>query len=134
MSGAAHEKRLKLLDVELAIWRIPPGAIIPQSILQPKSPLPFLSITRLPTELSIIAPASLAPLEGAERGWRALVMPGPLDFSMVGVLENALAPLAAADIPVMAISTYETDCILVRQHDLERATAALTGAGYEFVE
>lgn len=124
-----------MLDVELAVWRVAPGAAIPRSILEPERPLPFLSVTRLPTEISIIAPSALAPPTGAvERGWRALVMVGPLDFSLVGILKGALDPLAGEGLSIMALSTYETDCILVRQDDLDRAADALAGAGYQFVE
>ena len=131
----APGKQLRLLDVELAVWRVAPGASIPRSILEPERPLPFLSVTRLPTELSIIAPSALAPpTSGVERGWRALVMVGPLDFSLIGVLKEALDPLASEGLSVMALSTFETDCILVRQDDLDRAADALTRAGYQFVD
>lgn len=92
----------------------------------------FVSITRTAEELSVVCHDADVP-QGVrcERGWRCLKLAGPLDFSLVGVLHSLLAPLAAANVSVFAVSTYDTDYILVREGDLHRARAALHAAGVE---
>ena len=65
-----------------------------------------------------------------ERGWVALQLEGPFPFSMTGVLASFLQPLAEAKIPIFAISTFDTDYVLVKREDLERAQKALATAGH----
>lgn len=88
------------------------------------------SLTRTPRELSLVCPEDDLPpsVERAERGWRALELAGPIPFDETGVLAGLAAPLAAAGIPVFALSTYDTDLLLVRERDLERALTALAAA------
>lgn len=66
-----------------------------------------------------------------ERGWQALRVAGTLDFSLTGVLAGLSATLAQADIPIFAVSTYDTDYILVKVGKLQAAVSALYAAGYE---
>ena len=66
-----------------------------------------------------------------EKGWRALMIEGPLDFSLVGVLAPVLQVLARAKIPVFTMSTYDTDFILVKNEQLDNAINALTRAGIQ---
>ncbi|MCC6349442.1 MAG: ACT domain-containing protein [Candidatus Eisenbacteria bacterium] len=91
------------------------------------------SLTRTPRELSLVCPEDDLPpaIERAERGWRAFEVAGPIPFEETGVLAGLAAPLAAAGIPVFALSTHDTDLLFVRERDLERATAALAAAGHE---
>ena len=92
----------------------------------------FSSITRTPEELSIICEAARVPVEvKAEKGYCALQVVGPLDFEAVGIMESFLAPLAKARIPIFAVSTYDTDWILVHEKHLERAVSALAEAGHQ---
>jgi hypothetical protein len=88
----------------------------------------LLSVTRTDRELSIVAPEEAVPAAAprVERGWVALRVVGTLDFSMVGVLASLTGALAAAGICVMAISTYETDYLLLRGDDAARAVEALS--------
>jgi hypothetical protein len=65
-----------------------------------------------------------------ELGWVALRLEGPFPFSMTGVLASFLDPLAEAMIPIFAISTFDTDYVLVKREDLERAKKALAAAGH----
>jgi hypothetical protein len=106
--------------------------------LQPDDPWPawlrngaFFSITRTPDELSIVCPVAAVPeTVQAERGWRCLKVEGPLDFTLTGVLSSLLTPLAAAGISVYALSTYDTDYLLLKQDDFERSLEVLAGAGH----
>ena len=70
----------------------------------------------------------------AERGWVALELEGPFPFSMTGVLASFLQPLAQARIPIFAVSTFDTDYVLIKQKDLEHALTALCAAGHEKIE
>ncbi len=106
--------------------------------LDPQDPIPswvdgaLVSITRTPRELSILCAESAVP-EGvrAETGFRALEVLGPLEFSAVGILASLATPLAEAGIPILAVSTFDTDVVLVREGDLEPAIAALGRAGVD---
>ncbi|MDX1620452.1 MAG: ACT domain-containing protein [Nitriliruptorales bacterium] len=90
-----------------------------------------MSVTRTQAELSVVVPEVALP-EGveAERGWRLLKVRGPLEFSLTGVLSSLLQPLADADVPVFAISTYDTDWLLVRGDRLPAALEALRRVGH----
>jgi uncharacterized protein len=89
------------------------------------------SITRSAEELSIVCAQEAVPdAVTAERDWRALKVLGPLDFSLVGILARLTAPLAAAGISLFAISTYDTDYLLVKEERLAEAVAALQQAGF----
>jgi hypothetical protein len=81
-------------------------------------------------ELSIICAESAVP-EGvrAETGFRAMEVVGPLDFSAIGILASLAAPLAEAGISILAVATFDTDVVLVREGDLEAAIAALGRVG-----
>jgi hypothetical protein len=106
--------------------------------LQPDEPWPdwprggaLFSITRTPDELSIVCPESAVPESvQAERGWRCLKVGGPLDFALTGVLSSLTTPLAAAGISVFALSTYDTDYLLLKRDDFDRGLEILAGAGH----
>jgi hypothetical protein len=92
---------------------------------------PFVSITRTARELSIVCPErDVPPGVTSERGWRCLRVAGPLEFSLVGVLAAMVDPLADADIPVFAVSTFDTDYLLTRTADFRRAIETLRAAGH----
>lgn len=86
---------------------------------------------RTPEEISIVCEEGHEP-EGAEvqPGWRAFRVCGTLDFSLTGILASIANPLAHAEISIFAISTFDTDYILVKQTDLENACRALRSAGF----
>lgn len=94
----------------------------------------FFSLTRTDDELSLVVPAECLPdgAEQVEAGWRAAAVVGPLDFSLIGILRGLSSVLADAGISIFAISTYDTDLILVREGDQARAESALVAAGYRF--
>jgi hypothetical protein len=80
--------------------------------------------------LEEIVRQSLPPGTQAETGWRALRVAGSLEFSLVGILASIANPLADAGVSIFALSTYDTDYVLVKQLDLERAIGALRAAGF----
>ena len=69
-----------------------------------------------------------------ERGWRALRLQGPFDFALTGILLSVLEPLAAAGIGIFAVSTFDTDYVLVKDDQLGTAVDALAGAGHRILE
>lgn len=91
----------------------------------------WLSVTRTSTELSIVC-GELAVPEGVKKqgGWRQIELIGPFDFALTGILASVLTPLAAAGVPIFAISTFDTDWILIPGEHLEKAKRALAAAGH----
>ena len=91
----------------------------------------FLTISRTPSELSIVADEDAVPADvDAERGFRALRVEGPLPLELVGIAASFAVPLAASGVPIFSIATYDTDYVLVRETMLPRAIAALRAAGH----
>ena len=93
----------------------------------------LFSVTRTEDELSVVCAQEEAPPSAREVSddWRALKVRGPLDHSAVGVLAGLAGPLADAGVPLFPLATYDTDYVLVRQPDLERALSALAAAGHQ---
>jgi hypothetical protein len=93
------------------------------------------SISRSVDELSVIVLDSLAPRNvRCERDWRAFKISGPLPLNLIGVIAGLSGTLANAGISIFALSTFETDYVLVKRVDLGRAERALRQAGYPFVD
>lgn len=94
-------------------------------------------MVRTRDELSIVCTEDVGTKDrlpdgvSAERGWVALKLEGPFPFSMTGVLASFVQPLAEAQIPIFAISTFDTDYVLIRREHMKRAVAALEAAGHE---
>lgn len=118
---------LTILPDTFAICRLDAGAPVPGWALRGA----LVSVTRTADELSIVCPQDDAP-EGvqASREWRRLRVAGPLDLSLTGVLASLTEPLARAGVSVFAISTFDTDYLLVRETQLDAAVAALSAAGH----
>jgi hypothetical protein len=116
---------LEVLPDRLALCRFAPEAPLPAWVFHAEARL--WCVTRTPQELSVVCGEDDLPpsATGARPGWRALRVRGPLELSMTGVLAALTAPLAAAEVPVFALSTYDTDYLLVPGADLERAIEAL---------
>jgi hypothetical protein len=121
---------LLVLPGELAIVRLPPDAHVPPWAFSPV-PGTMWSMTRTDDELSLVRGAEAVPSDArAERGWRALRIAGTIDFALTGVLASVLGPLGAAAISIFAVSTYDTDYVLVREHALSAAVDVLRAAGH----
>ena len=123
--------RFSILPGSFAVLRLAPDADVPAGLLVP----PFHSLTRTSAELSVVCPEAALP-EGtrAERGWALLALAGPFPFEMVGVLASVLGPLATAGVSIFALSTFDTDYVLVKHERLADAVASLAAAGVERVE
>ena len=126
---------LTLLPDTFAICRLAPDAPIPawaRLDANTTSADSFSSITHTAAELSVVCPQAAVPADTiAERDWRCLRIEGPFDLTTdVGVLAALTAPLAEAGIGIFAVSTYDTDHLLVSAANLDRAVATLTAAGH----
>jgi hypothetical protein len=120
--------RLTTLDELYAIVRLDPDARIPEWVDGGR----FWSVTRSESELSVVCRQDDVPAgASAERGWIALRLAGPLDFTLTGVVASLCMPLAEARIPIFVLSTFETDYLLVREGDLARSIEVLREAGHD---
>jgi hypothetical protein len=120
---------LSLLPERMAICRLGPDASAPRA-----DGNRFLSVTRTQDELSIVCPEADVPEEvQSDLGWRCLKVAGPLDLALTGVLASLVNPLAAAYINIFAISTYDTDYLLVKEENLARSIDILTRSGHKVV-
>jgi hypothetical protein len=121
---------IRVVPGELAVCRLPAGEPVPGWAWRGE----IVSITRTADELSVVCAADALPSGIVHTpGWRALGVVGPLDFGLVGVLASLSTVLAGAGVSIFAVSTHDTDLILVRTHQLEPALAALRDAGYGLV-
>ena len=95
----------------------------------------FQSVTRTSRELSIICDAKEVPEEvQAERGWRCLRVAGTLEFHLTGILASLASPLAEAGISIFALSTFDTDYLLVKEDALEPALQTLEVEGHDIIQ
>jgi hypothetical protein len=93
---------------------------------------PVSSVTRTAEELSIVCPENVAPKElQSEQEWKCLKIHGPLGFEEVGIISGLTKVLAEADISVFVMSTFETDYILVKRMNIEKAAKVLADNGHE---
>ena len=90
----------------------------------------LVSVTRTKDELSIVCPQINVP-KGilCNQGWSCLKVKGPLDLASTGILSSIATTLEKEGMSLFSISTYDTDYILVKEKDLEKAIFALTEAG-----
>jgi hypothetical protein len=118
---------LSLLPGTFAICRLGPEAITPDWA----NAGGFISITRTSDELSIVCAGANVP-EGvkSDRGWRCFKVEGPLDLSLTGVLASLANPLAEARINIFALSTFDTDYLLVKEDKVSRAAEVLIRSGH----
>jgi hypothetical protein len=118
-------RTLTLMPDTFAVCRLNADASVPTWASAGK----FFSVTRTAEELSVVCPQSLVP-DGVrcERDCRCIRVAGTMDFSMIGVVAALVTPLAEAGVSVFVVSTFDTDYMLVKESDLERALAALRAA------
>jgi hypothetical protein len=122
--------KYRIFTDQLAVCRLASGAQVPDWTLEGR----FFCVMRTWDELSIVCMEDRLPTgASAERGWLALKLEGPFPFSMTGVLASFVQPLADAHIPIFAISTFDTDYVLIKREQLEQAVRALGAVGHEQV-
>ena len=119
---------LTLLEERLAVCRLDDAAEVPRWATEAS----LFSVTRTADELSVVCPERFVP-DGVrcEKGWRVFKLEGPFEFSEVGILSAVAAPLAEAGVGIFAVSTFDTDYVLVKEERLDLAAAALRGRGHE---
>ena len=118
--------KLERIGMELTVCKIRDASGIPRG-------LTFFFLARTDRELSLVCPTGETPAAAIARedGWMAFRVAGTMDFSLVGILAKITEVLAENGIGLFAISTFDTDYILVRHERFEEALALLERAGYE---
>lgn len=93
---------------------------------------PFTFLSRTDEEFSLVCESEKAPRDSLKRedGWRGFRIAGPLDFSLIGILAKIAGLLAAQKISIFAISTYNTDYVLIKEAQWQNALDSLSRAGY----
>lgn len=126
---AAPQLELSVLAGAFAVCRLPAGSALPPWF----QPGPFATASWTADEVSLVCPQAQVPLDAqvrCERDWCCLALHGPIPFQSTGILLRILQPLARAAIGIFAISTFDTDYVLVKQASLEAAIDALVGDGH----
>ncbi|WP_168427359.1 ACT domain-containing protein [Candidatus Colwellia aromaticivorans] len=122
---------LKLLNECFTIHRLPEHSEIPPQVF--KAPIYFIGKTF--DEVSIVLPDNIAiDSDKSEPNWLALQVVGPLDFSLTGILSNIAAILANEKISIFAISTFDTDYILVKKDTVSTAINVLNANDYHVLQ
>ncbi len=125
------KQTLQLHNTEFTIHSLDVNSTIPADLF--KQTLFFIAKTY--DELSIVCPSDLAIDNlDAEHNWLALEVVGPLGFSLTGIMANISGVLARAKISIFAISTYDTDYVLVKKQSINDAITALKKDGYTVIK
>lgn len=120
---------LSILDDSFTVHRFSVESEIPTQVFQSK----LYSISRTDEELSVVCSSFvILDSEKSESGWSCIKVLGPLDFSLTGILAGIAEVLASAEISIFAVSTFDTDYILLKSEKLQRAQQVLQRAGYVF--
>jgi len=118
---------LTLLKDTFTIHRLSPNAEIPAGALNNS----VFAVTRTGNELSLVLPDSVEiESDKPDSAWACFKVEGPLEFNLVGVLAGISSALAEAGVPIFALSTFDTDYVLVKREQVRTARDALTSAGY----
>ena len=117
---------LKRLEIELSVCKLSKVEDIPLRSS-------FYFVGRTDEEISLVCETGDVPGEvvAREDGWSAFRIEGVLDFSLIGILSKITGVLADKGIGIFAVSTYNTDYVLVKKENFERAMEALREAGSE---
>lgn len=129
MKPSLRRFQLSLLPDRYAIIGLSPNSALPDWATQGH----FFSVTRTNDELSIVVEESLVPAGvQSQSGWRLIKVHGPFMLSEVGVLASLAGPLAAAQVSLFVVSTFDTDYLLVSSEALDTAISVLEKAGHSF--
>ena len=118
--------KLKKLPWDLTVCRLSSAETVDLSA-------DFFFIGKTDEEISLVCPTASVPADTAARedGWRGFRIEGVLDFSLTGILAKLSGILAENGIGIFAVSTYNTDYILVKAENFDRSLSVLESAGYE---
>ena len=119
---------LKRLEYDLTVCKV-------ESITDIDMTTDFFFIGKTDEEISLVCKTDAAPEKTIERddGWKGFRIQGVLDFSLIGILSKLSGILAENNIGIFAVSTFNTDYILVKAENLERALSVLSAEGYTVV-
>jgi hypothetical protein len=118
---------IQILPEQYAILHISSDENIPAWVLNGK----YWSITRSESEISIVCQQDVVPTGfKGEFNWKVFKVHNPLTFEMAGILASLANPLADAGISIFAISSYETDYLMLKEVNLEKAVEVLSKAGH----
>jgi len=124
--------QLKMLDSTFSVVKLPSNEDIPLWALNSN----IFTISRTDEELSIVCPSECLPtnevFKDIENDWKCIKVEGVLDFSLTGILSSLANPLAENKISIFAISTFNTDYLLVKSHAIEKAKVILEREGHSF--
>lgn len=119
--------RLRQFPGTYAVVRVDPHAPVPTWAMEGR----FWNVSRTPHELSIVCEEALVPNDFLHQGgWSLLGLEGPFEFSLTGILAAVLIPLRDAGIGIFAMSTYDTDWVMVPGDRFDEAVVALRSAGH----
>jgi hypothetical protein len=125
-----HQLKFRQLAGIYTIVRLTSDAVVPDWAMAGE----FISITRTSDELSIVCPADNLPHDvHSPHHWVCLKLEGPFPFSLTGVLLSFIEPLSNNGIPIFAISTFDTDYVLVQEEHTGAVMERLSESGHEFV-
>ncbi len=125
-----HQLIFRQLSEPYAILRFAPDATVPEWATRGE----FHSITRTSEELSVVCPAANLPDdEHSPHRWICLKLVGPFAFSLTGVLLSFIEPLSANGVPIFAISTFDTDYVLIQEEFAGLALSTLQRAGHQWI-
>lgn len=120
----------RVTDGPYAVVRLAADALVPDWVARGE----FSSVTRTVEELSVVCRLeNLPPDVPSPHRWVCMKLEGPFPFSLTGVLLAFIAPLSTKGIPIFAISTYDTDYVLVQEESVDAAIDALRQAGHELL-
>ena len=117
-----------VLSETFTIHKLSPDVSIPKEILKSN----YYSVSKTENELSVVC-SELIKVQSLQssKGWKCIKVKGPLDFNLTGILASISDILRKTNISIFAISTFDTDYILVRTHDFSSDTTKLRQAGYK---
>jgi uncharacterized protein len=125
-----HHLKFRRLNGLYAIVRLAADAPIPPWAAYGE----FTSITRTPDELSLVCPTDNLPADvNSPHRWTCLKLEGPFPFELTGILLSFIQPLSSNRIPIFAISTFDTDYVLIQEEFATRALELLRQAGHELL-
>ena len=128
--GKRHQLKFRRLPSQYAIVRFEPKSAVPAWAVQGQ----FVSISRTQDELSVVCPAEQLPADvNSPLRWICLKLEGPFPFSQTGVLLSFIEPLSDSGVPIFAVSTFDTDYVLIQKEFAETAIDTLRGAGHELI-